>query len=209
MTSVTRKINNVMKPYYSFQVTELANEEGFSKSLQRQVCDKFLETAPRSFLWVKTVCHYIQLNCLPWNAPKFLGQLPVDDTEKLYHEAYASFTIVDFTKDRDTAKDRKMCRDILTAAAVTYRTLRKPEMESLINLPAHVDLDVVASKMCSFFLEFYNDKVCYVHPSARDFIRRTLDDGGISSTRFDLSIYRNSASCKSQNELQCVTGISR
>lgn len=205
-------INNVIKEYVPLKVAELGNEEGFKKSLQRQVCDKLLETAPRSFLWVKMVCHHVQINGLPWNATRILGQLPVDDTEKLYHEAYAAFTTVDSTKDRDTAKDQKMCRDILTTAALTYRTLRKPEIESLVNLPAHIDLEIVVSRMCYFFLNFYNDNVCYVHPSARDFIRRTLDDRAVSSRHLELTqncLKRAIARNRSKSDTYAITNWMR
>lgn len=88
----------------------------------------------------------------------------------LYHELY-EIPIPPVPKE-----DQDICRNILSTTAIAYRSLRKSEVEDLVGLRESVDFDIVVSKLCPFYLEIYNGNVCYVHTSARDYVRHRLAD---------------------------------
>ncbi|KAL6862077.1 WD40-repeat-containing domain protein [Trichoderma novae-zelandiae] len=171
---------DVIKEYISFEVAEVASQAGFKDPFQSQVKAKFSAAAPRNFLWVKMACRRIALHGLPWNATAILDKLP-ENVERLYHEDYRAIDAF------DSEEDRTMCHDILSTTAITYRTLRKSELGSLVKLPSYMDIDIVVTKMCSF-LSFHANNVCYVHPSARDFVRNALvKDDAISARHLKLT----------------------
>lgn len=177
----SKDLQDVAKEYISSKVAQIAKASGFGEPLKSQVTAKFWATAPRNFLWVNMACRRIESHGLPWNACSILDTLP-KDVKSMYREMHAMLDQFDSTKDQD------MCRDILSMTAIAYRPLRKTEVESLVNLPPYVDLDIVVNKMCSFFLELYNGKVCYVNPSARDFVRQSLiDNDEVSSKHFEMT----------------------
>ncbi|KAK1243139.1 hypothetical protein MKX07_003767 [Trichoderma sp. CBMAI-0711] len=159
--------NIITKEYVPLRVAEIAKRTGFREPFQSQVNARLSNLVPSNFLWVDMACHHIKVHGLPWNATAVLDKLPRDLTG-LYGETFQNIPSLGFKQDRD------MCYDILFTTAITFRTLHKTEVESLLELPPSVDLDILVKRMCSFFLEFYADNLCYVHSSAREFVREHL-----------------------------------
>ncbi|KAI0440986.1 hypothetical protein F4803DRAFT_577053 [Xylaria telfairii] len=153
--------------YIPSKLSHLAQLSHFREPFQSQVTTELIAVAPPNFLWVDMACHRIKLHRLPWNAIHILRKLPRSVNE-LYKEAYERISKLDYPEDQER------CHNILSTTAIAYRALTKSEVQSFLELPADVDLDIMVREMCSSFLEIYNGSVCYTHPSARDFIRQVL-----------------------------------
>lgn len=171
-------LKSVAKEYISSKVAEVAEVSGFRDIFRSQVTALLSDISPLNFLWVNIACRRIASDGVPWNATSILNKLP-KDIPSLYSDMDAMLNKL------DSESDQNLCRDILSTTAIAYRSLRKSEVESIVGLPANVNLDVVVNKMCFVFLEVCNGSVCYVHPSARDFVLKSLTaDKKVSSKHF-------------------------
>ncbi|KAI1123636.1 hypothetical protein F5Y10DRAFT_269921 [Nemania abortiva] len=166
----------ITNEYIPFKISEVARLSHFGEPFRSRVATQLSKIAPPNFLWVNMACHRIQSHKLPWNATKILDGLPREVNE-LYLQAYESLDNPDYPKDRE------ICRDILSTTAIAYRPLSKSEVQNLLDLPAEVDLEIMVNEKCSSFLEVYNDRVRFVHPSAKDFIRQILVDQNTHSSK--------------------------
>jgi hypothetical protein len=158
---------DVVREYISFKLAEVGRQARFKDSFRNQVNEKLIAKAPPNLLWVDMACRRIVEHGLPWNAIAIVDKLPVEIRD-LYLEAYLAIDKF------DSLDDQTMCRDLLVTTAISFRALHKSEVRSLVTMPPYVDLDIVVQKMCSFFLKVHAGKVCYVHPSAKEFVRDTL-----------------------------------
>ncbi|KAI1145147.1 WD40-repeat-containing domain protein [Nemania diffusa] len=166
--------------YIPLKVSEVARSSAFNDLFKNQVTTKLSTIAPHNFLWVDMACRRLEPPYTLQNATRILDKLPRKVNE-LYQEAYEMLNNLN-------CEDQDMCRNILQITAVTYQPLHKSEVASLVDLPPHVDLDIVVSKICSSFLELHNDNVCYVHTSARDFVLQSLiDNKAVTSTHLRIT----------------------
>ncbi|KAG8408371.1 hypothetical protein J3459_017881 [Metarhizium acridum] len=117
-------------------------------------------------LWVRVACKVIQHHPFLWDIMDVLKELP-DNLEGLYN--YSMTTI---SKLRPESFD--FCRQILQITAAAYRPLYLWELQAMAELPALVDVKFIIAKGCFAFLEVYDDRVMFVHSSARNYLRKTL-----------------------------------
>ncbi|KAH7304351.1 hypothetical protein BKA65DRAFT_580853 [Rhexocercosporidium sp. MPI-PUGE-AT-0058] len=168
----------VAKEYISAKVAKLAEASSFGENSRDQITElmQMPTTTPRNFLWVNLACSHIEADGIPWNADKLLSSLP-HDIPSLYDHMYKMLDKI------DSKEDHIMCHDILFTTAIAYRSLRILEVESLVGIREAVDLKVVVKKMCRFFLEIQDGCVCYIHPSAREFVQEKLTTDNKLSSR--------------------------
>ncbi|KAI1822993.1 WD40-repeat-containing domain protein [Xylaria intraflava] len=166
-----RPVRTAAHDYVALTVPETT---GYSKSLRDKIIKKAQE-ASSNFLWLKMALDIVKACPIPWDAPDIIDNLKANtpDISSLYK---SNLTRIENLRDHD----RTYCIDALSAAAVAYRPLMSTELSAIINLPSEVDLGILTERMLTPFLELYEDKmfkgqgVRFVHPSARDFIRREL-----------------------------------
>lgn len=167
-------MRHVDEEYISSKVNEVADSAGFEESFRTQVTHQLQKLIPCSFLWVNLACGVLKSSGIPWNASSILDGLP-KKVPSLYELLDAK---LNKNIDNFTPEDHKFCRSILHTAAIAYRPLRISELVSIIKLPPEVDPKIIVEKMCPFLLEIYDDSVCFIHVSARDFVRQSLKQSG-------------------------------
>ncbi|KAI1486282.1 WD40-repeat-containing domain protein [Biscogniauxia mediterranea] len=168
----SEEIRKITKQYASSKVAEIANKEGYSTSLRKSLEHKLEEISADNFMWLDIALDLVALTASTtyWNAPEILDEL------KGKQSVMSLYEFSEEARHKLRKDDKIYCWRILSVAAVTYRPLLISELVDIVDLPKDRNLRIMVNKMLFPFLEIFNDVLYFRHQSARDFIRKRVNE---------------------------------
>jgi hypothetical protein len=144
------------------KVNHLAQEKQYKANVRHAVLKHLRLNADNTFLWVALVCQ--DLKTTPkWNVLKKLALFP-PGLNSLYKRMMVQISECD---------GADICLQVLALTAILYRPVSVPELATLVEqLEDLDDLESVREIVgfCGSFLTLREDKVYFVHQSAKDFL---------------------------------------
>jgi hypothetical protein len=157
-------ISDAVNAFIDFKVSKLAEENEYDDELHMQVGSYLRRNAASTFLWVALVCK--ELEDLPvWETLQNLKEFP-PGLEPVYTRM-----IGQIKRLRHTTMG--YCLAILSTASVVYRPLHLKELISTAGLPEKPfgDLQLLTKlvDLCASFLTIREERIYFVHQSAKDY----------------------------------------
>jgi hypothetical protein len=152
------------------KVDQLAQDKQYKAETRDAVLQHLTSNANDTFLWVALVCQ--DLKTTPkFNVLRKIALLP-PGLDALYKR------MLDQISESDIAE---VCRQVLASTAVLYRPVTISELIALVQPLEHLVGDLVSVReivsLCGSFLTLQEDKVYFVHQSAKDFLfAKALDE---------------------------------
>jgi hypothetical protein len=160
-----RHVSSAVNIYIDHKVSELASLKQYDSTLQHQVSNQLCQKANGTFLWVAFVCKELQ-TVENWNTLQVLKEIPVD-LKPLYDRMVKQIQLL-------KQNDREFCWNILSTTTLAYRPPHLLELAVLADLPEQLSSKVQSLirivGLCGSFLTIREDRVEFIHQSARDYI---------------------------------------
>jgi len=133
--------------------------------LKEQVRKTLLQRSEATFLWVALAC-------------KRLEKEPASETQSVLEELPAGLDSLYERMMKQILREPDMraghCKQILRAAAITYRPLRLHELVATTELPENISANVQylsdLVERCGSFLTLRNETIFFIHQSAKDYV---------------------------------------
>jgi hypothetical protein len=158
-------VSSAVNIYIDHKVSELALLKQYDSTLQHQVNYQLRQKAHGTFLWVAFVCKELQ-TVESWNTLQVLEDIPVD-LKPLYDRMVDQIRLL-------KQDNREFCWNILSTTAHAYRPPHLLELAVLAGLPEQLSSEVQSLirivGLCGSFLAIREDRVYFIHQSARDYI---------------------------------------
>jgi hypothetical protein len=157
-------VSRAVKKFIDIKVSKLLLIADDS-ALQETLRDQIHARASGTFLWVALVLKQLE-HVESWNVLDVLQEMP-PELEPLYDRMLQQI-------ERLQHKDPEFCRLILSTMTLAYRPLHLLEIEVLSDLPNQISIkpDSVMKiiNMCGSFLTIRENRVYFIHQSAKDFL---------------------------------------
>ncbi|KAK1241414.1 hypothetical protein MKX08_001388 [Trichoderma sp. CBMAI-0020] len=143
------------------RLTSIQDDHGLQEDLRTLIQQK----ANGTFLWVSLVIKELE-EAQSWEIMEVVEEMPTDLTA-LYERMIKNIRCLKRGND-------ERCRNILSAIFTAYYPLRLAEVGVLAGLPDQISKDLKSITklvtMCGSFLTLNQDKVYFIHQSAKDFL---------------------------------------
>ncbi|GIJ85685.1 hypothetical protein Asppvi_004546 [Aspergillus pseudoviridinutans] len=155
-------VSSAVGLYINYKVRELAKLKRYNSQTQNAVQQHLSTNANGTFLWVASVCQYLE--SVQWNPLAKMKTFP-PGLDSLYQRMMQEI--------RESEED-KLCRELLGFMAAAYRPLTLQELASFSEILADCSNDdeslTEAISLCGSFLTIRGRTVYFVHQSAKDFL---------------------------------------
>ena len=162
-------ISQAVQIFIDFKVQKLAELKRYNANLRKEVERALRDKAKDTFLWVALVCKQLESVSLH-RTRNVLKELP-PGLEPLYER------MMEEIHRGNDSEDAKLCIRVLRSATVAFRPLYLQELAGTADLPQEQFDDIQAIKglveLCGSFLTIRDNRVDFVHLSARDYFRNS------------------------------------
>jgi hypothetical protein len=168
-----KQVSRAVDAYIDSKLSEIRCLQDNDQERDR-VRDILRQKGNGTFLWVALVAQELQ-TANSWDIPKVVEDLPTG-LEEVYDRMMNQIQDLKW-------ENPKICQRVLSAATLAYQPLHPAELSALSGLPHSISgkeesmRKIVA--MCGSFLTFQDDRVYFIHQSAKDYL-----SGKASSTIF-------------------------
>lgn len=156
-------VSEAVKLFIDHRVGTIADAEEYSPKTRKIVKDQLLLHSQGTFLWVALVCKELE-GTEWWHAEDIIGTCP-PGLSALYHRM--------LNQVRKT-RNAQICKQILRIITLVYRPITLSELGVLIKGRIDGPIDPVVLRQilgfCGSFVTLREQKVTFVHQSARDFL---------------------------------------
>ncbi|KAH7016527.1 uncharacterized protein B0I36DRAFT_232076, partial [Microdochium trichocladiopsis] len=161
-TSVTEAVNT----YIEHKVSELARRKGYRDDIAREVYHYLSSNADGTFLWVALVYQELETT-YSWNVLQNVKSFPLG-LDALYQR---------MIEQTLASEDTESCKQVLALVATTYRPPSLSELMTLVGesfrMKTYREMLEGIISLCGSFLTIREDKVYFVHQSAKDFLMKS------------------------------------
>lgn len=156
-------VSTAVDKFIRHKVFLLGQIKGYDNKLRDVVLDYLSTNANDSFLWVAIVCENLQ-KTETWNTLSTLREFP-PGLASIYRQEMEQICRLD---------ESNLCKQTLALVALAYRPITLTELTSLIDMPEDMSEDFkwlrVIKAVCSTFLAIRDDKIYFVHQTAKDYL---------------------------------------
>ncbi|KAM0554845.1 hypothetical protein ACHAPJ_006580 [Fusarium lateritium] len=159
-------VSKAVKSYIRIRVDELARKWGDDAKLKESVFDYMNSHADNTFLWVALVCEKLGSSSISKRGV-------LEEVKKFPQSLNALYQVMMERIMESSEADR--LKQILATTCIAYRTLTSKELIALIEMMEGYTEDDVKDVIgfCGSFLIYQEDKILFVHQSAKEFLLNT------------------------------------
>ncbi|KAK4905582.1 hypothetical protein LTR49_025151 [Elasticomyces elasticus] len=160
-------VSRAVRVFIKHRVLQLSAQKNYSKDLQTTVLRHLYTNAKDTFLWVALSCQYLSKGPV-WGTVSMLKRLPpgLDD---IYVQMWKHICASDHND---------LCKSLLSTITVLYRPATLAELTCVTEALSEVSNDPAAVTSmidhCGSFLTVREDRVYFVHKSAREFLSQAM-----------------------------------
>ncbi|KAH7009231.1 NACHT domain-containing protein [Microdochium trichocladiopsis] len=161
-----KSVAKAVDTYIEHKVSKLARRKGYRENLAKEVQQYLSSKADGTFLWVALVCQELE-KTRQANALQKVKSFP-PGLDALYRRMMEQIM---------ASEDTEPCTQVLAVIATTYRPPSLPELMTLTGESSDIGTNCESLQeiisLCGSFLTIREDKVYFVHQSAKDFLMKS------------------------------------
>ncbi|KAH7016522.1 uncharacterized protein B0I36DRAFT_225148, partial [Microdochium trichocladiopsis] len=158
--SVAKAVNK----YIKYKVSKLAQDMDCCNDVSEELQHYLMSTADGTFLWVALVCQELETT-EAWDVLQKVKSFP-PGLDALYQAMMMQTLASEYTES---------CKQVLAFVATAYRPLSLSELITLVGKSSRMGAEMLQGiiSRCGSFLTIREDKVYFVHQSAKDFLTKS------------------------------------
>ncbi|CBF86026.1 hypothetical protein AN2021.2 [Aspergillus nidulans FGSC A4] len=157
----SQSVSGAVEAYITSKVEELSRQHKYGATLKSEIETELTERSEGTFLWVSLVCKALE-SVSRDDALSTVQSLPPG-----LHPLYDR--VLNQLNEGELAEVQK-CMRLLKAMMTVYRPLKVEEVASVIGLTDEEDTIRALVDCCASFIRLREDKIEFVHQSARDYL---------------------------------------
>ncbi|QPC72349.1 hypothetical protein HYE68_003101 [Fusarium pseudograminearum] len=174
-------VREILATHSASSVSSIAKTEQDYDLIRKEMYERMSRSSNFNLLWINTALNITRADPAYWNAPEIFQGLmdTAPNIDALYEKAQGDL-------DKLRTCDSYFCLRVLDTVAVASRPLLSSELQGIVDLPEKIVM-VLIQRFLPLFLRVCKDEVSggrsvhFVHPSAKDFVRRSLESSSISN----------------------------
>ncbi|KAL6838094.1 hypothetical protein V8C40DRAFT_231591 [Trichoderma camerunense] len=161
-----KSISAAVDAYIEHKVNQLAKRNNYNAKTKNAVRHHLSSNSNGTFLWVALVCQNLE-KISQRNILIKLSEFP-PALDAVYER------MMEQIHQQEDVNDTAFCCQILATVSLVYRPVTLAELGSLLESPdgGHADVESIhrAIGLSGSFLTVRNSQVCFIHPSAKDYL---------------------------------------
>jgi hypothetical protein len=158
----TASISTAVRIFIEHKMLRLANKKHYDRQTYNSTVNSLYLKAENNFLWVALVCGILE-EAPPWNTPLAILATFPPGLEPLYQR---------MMKQIWESEASGLCKQILALVATENQPMSVAELASRVKsfIPDNVESLYEIISFCNPFINIREDKIYFVHQSAKDFL---------------------------------------